>query len=100
MYLALQKATWALKRLQYHDFGVYVYTIELHGTLGTAVPTPVATRKALNTGTARGAAAATKVSRGKHPYKYSFIYNIVKDICIYVYIYMISTARHYNYDVT
>ena len=28
--------TWALKRLPYHHFGVYVYTIELHGAFGKA----------------------------------------------------------------
>ena len=26
--------TWALKRLPYHHFGVYVYTTELHGAFG------------------------------------------------------------------
>ena len=25
---------WALKRLPYHYFGVYVYTIRVHGALG------------------------------------------------------------------
>ena len=30
--------TWALKDLPYHDFGVYVYTIKLHGAFGCTTP--------------------------------------------------------------